>query len=453
LADSVTPAERERFAAAAADLHAVHEAIAGILPVRKLARGHEAFLTDLWTTGTAKDLSALGWSLRRRIEFVVEVAQAIERLHAEGMVHGCLCPDNILLDDDLHPMLAEAGLVDTVALTQRRDGAIYEAYASPERKEGKPATPSGDVYSVGKVLQQISHDTMGAHPSPPALVEIVGRCLGPPMSRPASATELVASLKALLESLRQAEEMRAASPTAPRPQQGDARPRRETPALAFPVPGKAERPSAPWKPPLWLGLTGLALVVGAVAAAAFVGGTNDALRALLIVATPLGAALTTTLAPALPRAGSLGRFVLAAGVAGLVVAFDPLSFAFRLAAQAHLSGDPNARRQAIDEVLRLGRNFRGLSLAGANLAGVDMTGADLRGVNATGANLTGARLFAAEVEGTNFDGAQLAGADLTGTELQLANLGAARCDGSTRLPATFACNGERISRNQAPPAP
>ena len=241
----------------------------------------------------------------------------------------------------------------------------------------------------------------------------------------------------------------AAAPVEPRPP-----PRREAaePAEARPYPDKDE-PSRPWNPPAWLGLMGIGLAVASIAAAAFLGGSNDALRALLVGALPLGAALATTLVPALPRKPVLARLALAGGVAGLIVVFDPIAIASRFAAQAQLGGELAARRRAVDEILRLGRDFRSLSLAGLDLSGIDLTGADLRRVNLTGANLTGTNLFAAEVDGASFDGSQLAGANLLQTSLELASVGNAQCDGATRLPPTFACTDGRIDRNGPPPTP
>jgi hypothetical protein len=108
--ESAPKAERERFSAAAERLRGLGE-LPGLLKVRRVSPLRDAYLADLWTTGTAKDLDALGWSVRRRLEFVKAVAQALDSLHKAGATHGCLCEENILLADDLKPVLAEAGSV------------------------------------------------------------------------------------------------------------------------------------------------------------------------------------------------------------------------------------------------------------------------------------------------------------------------------------------------------
>jgi hypothetical protein len=446
LADSTTPPERERVARALVSLFAVRDNLKGTLPVRQVTDDHDAFLTDLWTTGTAKDLSALKWPLRKRVEFVAAVVRTLGRLHAAGLVHGCLCADNVLLDDDLDPVLSEAGLVDVRALIARRDALAYEPFAAPELKSEDP-TPSGDLYSVGRLLQEL---VSTEEKVPPNVSEIVQRCVSPPKGRYVSAGELVAALEAAASELALAEQTKLTPDLRP----AAAAERKERAPAPDAAGNSPPTPSEPWQPPTWLGVGGIVMVAGALAAGAFLGGTNELLRPLLVGMVPLGAALATTLAPPLPKHGTVARIAFALGLAGIALVFDPLSLAFRIAAHAHVSkGGEDSRRMAVGEILRMGRDFRGVSLAGANLANLDMTGADLRGVNLVGADLTGTRLVAAEVDGANLDGAQLASADLSATQLQLAVLGSARCDETTRLPTGFRCDAGHVTRNQPSPAP
>jgi uncharacterized protein YjbI with pentapeptide repeats len=123
----------------------------------------------------------------------------------------------------------------------------------------------------------------------------------------------------------------------------------------------------------------------------------------------------------------------------LLVVIDPLDVTYRIAAQRHLGGDETSRSAAIGEIVRMGRAFRGLSLASQDLSGMDLAGADLRGVDLSNANLARTNLFGAEVQGASFDGAALGGATLDQVELPLANVGTATCDGATRLPHGWSC--------------
>jgi uncharacterized protein YjbI with pentapeptide repeats len=71
-------------------------------------------------------------------------------------------------------------------------------------------------------------------------------------------------------------------------------------------------------------------------------------------------------------------------------------------------------------------------------------------VDLSHANLAHARLYGAEVQGASFDGASLAGAALDQVQLELANVGAAICDGDTHLPHGWRCHDARVVRSLNP---
>jgi hypothetical protein len=193
------------------------------------------------------------------------------------------------------------------------------------------------------------------------------------------------------------------------------------------------------------------LAAAAVGVAFLAGGAVPALRTGLDVALPLGVGLATWLVPTPARVGrrvrAVERWALAAACAALVAVVGPVEHAYRAAAQGRLHGDEGSRRAAIAEILRLGRDFRGLSLAGLDLSGLDLTGADVRGVDLSHADLTGTRLWGAEVDGASFDGAKLERADLGHTALaQATQLESATCSAATQLPEGWRCADGRVAR-------
>ena len=439
VAKGATAVERELFGRIADELHAAGP-VPGVLHVRLVAPSREAFLTDLWTTGSARDLSALKWSSRRRVEFVLRMVRALERLHALGIVHGCLCPANVLLDDTLEPVLAEAGSVLVHALAERGgDTALYLAFAAPEVTRGEAVEARSDIYSVGRILD----DAVKEEESNAALREIVRRCCAPdPAARYPSAAELATALAAALEPMADVEVMPAppASPAlAPRP-----------PPVAASVPSMGPA-RARWTPPRALGFAGMAAVAVSFIASAFLGGSSTALRVVLGFLLLAGAALATTLARP-PETASVSlelglQAVLALGTAALLLVVDPLDITYRQAAQRHLTSDETSRDAAIAEIVRMGRDFRGLSLASLDLSGMDLAGADLRGVDLSHANLSRTSLFGAEVQGASFDGAALGGATLEQVQLSLADVGKATCDSATRLPHGWRCQDGQVARS------
>jgi serine/threonine protein kinase len=103
--------------------------------------------------------SKLSWELRYSI--ALGIAGGLAYLH-EGckdcIVHCDLKPDNILLDEELCPKIADFGMAKLLgrdfsrALTTMR-GTI--GYLAPEWISGLPITHKADVYSYGMVLLEI----------------------------------------------------------------------------------------------------------------------------------------------------------------------------------------------------------------------------------------------------------------------------------------------------------
>jgi hypothetical protein len=447
IAESATAPERERFARAADDRLAAADSLRGVLRMRGVAPSRDAFVSDLWTTGTASDLSALRWPLRRRLEFVRKIAQSLQSLHDVGLTHGCLCASNVLLDDDLEPVLGEAAMVSVHALAERseKDALPYLEFASPEVKKGEEPDARSDVYSAGRLLQELT-----AGDDAPPVTEILSHCVTPlAKSRYGSAAELAAALVAAVEQLPSEQ---VAQPVSP-PVSPEARAAREhrSKAEAAAAPTGVEQAlssaAAAWTTTRKPALVGFVLLALSVPAAFLLGGSAGSVRGALAVAVPLGAALVTWILPPLPRRPGLGRIALALSLALVAIVLDPLALPYRMVANRQMHGDEGARRAAIDEIVRLGRDFRGMSLVGVDLSGLDLNGADLRGADLSRAQLTGTHLWAAVVEGASFDGANLSGADLDQTALaQALHTDTATCDDKTRLPQGWRCADGHVAR-------
>jgi serine/threonine protein kinase/WD40 repeat protein len=113
----------------------------------------------------------------------VQVAQALDYAHKEGVIHRDVKPSNLLLDADGRVWVTDFGLAKTdgTALTQTGDIVGTVRYMAPERFNGW-SDPRSDIYSLGltlyemlalrpafegseqmQVMQQVLHD------EPPAL--------------------------------------------------------------------------------------------------------------------------------------------------------------------------------------------------------------------------------------------------------------------------------------------
>jgi hypothetical protein len=213
---------------------------------------------------------------------------------------------------------------------------------------------------------------------------------------------------------------------------------------------RPSRPPPPWHAPRALGVAGIVAALASLGASALVGGSSEALRVVFAMGVVGGVALAATLVrpPATARRaiGVAMQLVLPLGLAAGVFFLDPLARTYRYAALRQLHGDVASSRAGIAELLRLGRDFHGLSLVNLDFSGTDLSFSDLRGADLSHANLARTRLAGADVQGTSFSGAALAGADLEQVNLGAAQVGIASCDAQTRLPAGWVCDEGHLAK-------
>ena len=137
------------------------------------------------------------------------LVEALQAIHACGVVHRDLKPANVLLAAD-GPRVIDFGIsraADGTALTAA--GTVFgtPGYMSPEQAEGQPAGPASDVFALGcvigyaatgagpfgtgtaaAVLYRVVHGEAVLEAVPPRLREIVSGCLAKdPAARPTPA--------------------------------------------------------------------------------------------------------------------------------------------------------------------------------------------------------------------------------------------------------------------------
>jgi eukaryotic-like serine/threonine-protein kinase len=164
------------------------------------------------------------------VAWMAQAADGLGAIHAAGMVHGDVKPENMLLTPEGQVKVVDLGLAQSAGTAMGTAGALYgtPAYIAPELVQqawsgGTPtAEPRGDVYALGVTLFELLLDRLPFNAPEPRLlmqkhldtpppldmledlevpqdlVALVGRCLDKsPDARPADGRELAEVLRDL----------------------------------------------------------------------------------------------------------------------------------------------------------------------------------------------------------------------------------------------------------------
>ncbi len=127
----------------------------------------------------------------RSIRIAIGVLDALDYVHANGVVHRDLKPENIMVDDQDHITLIDFGIASDSA-ARRLTYANFTAtlgtpnYISPEQVKGKRGDGRSDIYSIGVILYEMlsnklpftgptplaaMNDRLLNHPMPPSVAD------------------------------------------------------------------------------------------------------------------------------------------------------------------------------------------------------------------------------------------------------------------------------------------
>lgn len=94
-------------------------------------------------------------SLAAALDLGIQLASALHHAHAHNIIHCDIKPQNILLDKNMQPKIADFGIAkmvtnQTMVYSKAVMGSVH--YVSPEQASGFQITACSDIYSLGIVL-------------------------------------------------------------------------------------------------------------------------------------------------------------------------------------------------------------------------------------------------------------------------------------------------------------
>jgi serine/threonine-protein kinase len=143
----------------------------------------------------------------RAIRIAIEVLDALDYIHANGVVHRDLKPENIMVDENDNIKLIDFGIAGDSA-ARRLTYANFTAtlgtpnYISPEQVKGKRGDGRSDIFAIGVILyEMLSGKLPFSGPSPLAAMNdrLLNHPLPPSVANPAISPQLQEVLYRALE--------------------------------------------------------------------------------------------------------------------------------------------------------------------------------------------------------------------------------------------------------------
>lgn len=185
--------ERERLLAEARVAASIEHP--GVVRILDLDETLGSIAMELLARGSVKSVVAEQSSPERLFGLARSFAEALAFVHAAGVVHRDLKPSNLLLRDDGRVVVTDFGVARRAGeVPPEAEGTL--AYMAPEQREAKPVSPRADVFSMGRILLELS-DSMRLPDASIARMREVALRMSKPVAddRPASALEVVSLLQ------------------------------------------------------------------------------------------------------------------------------------------------------------------------------------------------------------------------------------------------------------------
>ena len=163
---------RARFIREARAVSALnHQNIAMVHDYGETVEGQPFIVMEFVKGRSLSDLLEEGLTLRRSVEIVSSIAEALGEAHEQGIVHRDIKPTNVLVNERGHVKVLDFGLVKhlfdapvsgvdldarTIYATKTRSDVIVGTplYLSPEQATGKEIDGRSDLFALGALLYE-----------------------------------------------------------------------------------------------------------------------------------------------------------------------------------------------------------------------------------------------------------------------------------------------------------
>ncbi|HSG07357.1 MAG TPA: serine/threonine-protein kinase, partial [Longimicrobiales bacterium] len=154
------PEAKERFIREAKSVSALdHPNICTVHDIGETDDGELYIVMALYEGATLKELLARErFSAERTVYIVRQLAEALKRAHAGGIIHRDVKPANTMVTEGDAVRLLDFGvakLQSAESLTQTGATVGTAAYMSTEQAAGDPITPASDVWSLGVMAYEM----------------------------------------------------------------------------------------------------------------------------------------------------------------------------------------------------------------------------------------------------------------------------------------------------------
>jgi len=130
-----------------------HPSIVTIHDAGEDENGNPFIVMEYLEGPTLAELMESGVSSQQAIDIALQLCDALNYAHEQGMIHGDLKPSNIKVLDDLEVKITDFGLARPIRASAAK-GAFTGtlAYASPEQLRGEQIDERADIFSLGTIL-------------------------------------------------------------------------------------------------------------------------------------------------------------------------------------------------------------------------------------------------------------------------------------------------------------